>query len=228
MKDMTKLAYKKAASGKSQAKNTRLTVVIVVAIIATLSLLWLLTRNDSTYAVNRDDIKRSVQSTLDKVSPPFGKQVYSDVVDLGCDDSASVGLAHITSCNIAGYRYFENRGSLSTNMKALDGTLTQAGWKKNANSAEHDAQVLNGVQADQVLYTQDETGRTSLTLESYSSQNPISGSSISNLINAKKIAVPNDGGTLFGVSVTETYWACRDESIFKLPCFSPPSAVKTR
>src|SRR5688500_10089763 len=113
---------------KDRVQRWRCTALIVGAAIASVVLLWFLTRNTSIYAPGRDVIKSEVESILSLAST--GKQVYSEAVDRGCDSGSSVGLSIRIDCSFIGQRYLVDNANLKEQLHLLDAKLVDAGWQR--------------------------------------------------------------------------------------------------
>lgn len=203
--------------------------VVVVAVIGALFCIALARR--PLYGITELDAKNQLASVLDKIQSAPAKVVYSAIDDKGCNDLGSVGLAKRINCSMTGYKYFTVQGSAGEAVRSIDAILTRNGWTRPYSVENHDyAQIMDGVPADSVSYTPP-NGRTNqahpdVELAIYDPAHTFGAYDIEQLISEKKMSPPSSNETLFGVSVSETYWSCSEENLFQLPCPTPPSDLK--
>ena len=212
----------------SQPRNKsskRLIVICIVFLAVVLGLVLWLGRNTSLYSVDPTNAKAKMTSLLDKIQPASGKLLYSGVVDQGCDNESSVGLAERESCTLAGYKYYQSQTDVKQPLKAIDATLTQNSWEPLGASATRRTDVLKGVTGS-VTYGSTTISKASLRLDLYDAAKQQTATAVQELIEAKKIKIPENKGSIFGIRVSQTYWSCREDSLFQLPCPTPPSELE--
>lgn len=198
-------------------------IIIVAFALVVLPLLWLAVRNETYYAGDKQKINSDVVALLGDVQssrPP----VYSAVVDQGCDDKGSVGLATSTVCKIAGYKYYEATGSVASDMQDLDSLVQRQGWYR-AFPSPADQQILDGTTGGSISYRPNSANGQGVNpyLDLTVYRGRLDDTTIDGLIQSGKMQPLVAGSVIYGIHVTENYWSCTDQSLLKLPCPSPPS-----
>jgi|GEM_PF-2668315 len=203
---------------KTTSKNpSPITAILVVIgiIVCALLVWWFCFNGVSLYSGDKSGIQTDIQALLDKVQAPSGKQLYSEVVDLGCDDRNSVGLETVIHCDFAGYKYYESQGDISSGLQSFDKVLTNEGWISYGGAPRAD-------NSSSTSYIH--TGSNSVAVIESNSLPSITPLDIQNLIKTGKIS-PDPGQTVFGVRITEPYWSCRGGTLLQLPCHFPPGKI---
>lgn len=214
-----------SSSKTSIKKNTNYKPVLITALIAAalaiiVVLIWPLIRNNTLYSVDKDEVRADITSILDKMNPP-GELVYSDIVDLGCDSGGSVGLHRDIRCNLMGYKYFTYQGDVGETLQAFDATLEKNGWHKNDDLPDKNHKTLTGQEEGSVFYWRNSRSWAAIDVEFYQINKKINNVTIRNLVDNNKITL-NSSTNIFGLRISQTYWACNSQS-FRLPCPTPPS-----
>lgn len=188
--------------------------IIVFAIC--LPLLWLILRNPTLYSADKQTVSEEVSSSLDAVRLKQSPK-YHDVIDGGCDDRNSVGLATVATCSIIGYQYYESSGDISSDMQTLQALISKEGWSTPSN-------IIGSKTVDYTKKTSKNQPPSpyappQLHLTTYRQQQD--DTIVDELIKQGRIKPLTVGTSLYGVRITETYWSCRSDSI--LTSCSPPS-----
>jgi len=226
---------KKERDKKSANYRKPITITAIVLVVLAVGLalawpsLWPQIRNESFYSADKGETRADIEALLSQINTQ-GRPAYSDVVDLGCDSGGSVGLAKVISCEYAGYKYFVHQGDLSADLRSIDATLTREGWKRSPFSnqtSEELEQALDGTTKSSLRYQRDNR-RVSVNLGYYKDGRQMNAYTIQELIEERKVPAPSSIEYIYGVNIMATYWACRDISIFKLPCPPPPSEARIR
>lgn len=226
------MANKKTSKKDAEKASKKKILIVATFIVVVLAILWAgwwLIFKHNAYTPDKNEVRQDMESLLSAVQPR-GEQVYTDIVDQGCN-SNSVGLVTSTGCGFMGYKYVKSSSSLAEDLKSEDSQILKAGWERtfyNNQTNASVAQVLDG-EGRQLLSYLNPKGfsGTRAFLGYYKDQQNNNDSEIVKLIANGKLTPPKEGEYIYGLRVGASYWACsRNDSLFKI-CPLPPSSPKS-
>lgn len=200
----------------AQRRNYIVVSIIVVAVLLILWAGWWLVFKRNVYSPDKSQVKNGVQSVLNDASFS-GRVVYNKLIDAGCDNGNSVGLATYVHCDFLAQKYFMNSGDLRISLQEADTVLAKAGWQRKTSPQDYE-DVLSGRRQTQIEYSKN--GQT-LALVFYKNT-AWSDVDIKKLLNDGQISSFKDDEFVYGVRAMAGYWSCRADSLFEI-CPLPPA-----
>lgn len=218
------------AKGRSRfIKHSAIIAVLLLVLMAIAVILWPKIMptlpNETYYSADKNVVKNKIETLLATVKPK-GQIVYSSIEDRGCDDSGSVGLATAVKCDYVAYKYAIHHGSISADMHEIDAMITRNNWGRRRYSnqlPEEFERALDGKIKTSLHYQPLDNKHIAANLGYYLNNKEMDDYTIQELIQNKKIPAPKPGEYVYGVSVTGTYWTCRDLTSHNQLCPAPPS-----
>jgi hypothetical protein len=212
---------------KRNKKKIWISLALLAFVLAAILLIWPLVRNDSFYFTDKNKAMATLKSTIGNIQLP-GASIYSNVSDIGCDSRNSVGLESFIHCELVGDSYYKTRGNVKDELAILNKKLKQQGWSASFYSNDgnfwQEIAVSNGEQSGSRPYkSADKQSNLIFYFDAFGESKSVEDYWVQGLIDSKKITQPTSGESVYGVYITKTYWTCRSDSLFKLPCPPPPS-----
>lgn len=244
---LAELFFKPRELSLSTARRLKIGALAVVA--STIAILLALNALDFLqqgtprlgYFPDKAGIRAELQEGFDKISLP-GEQVFSEIVDEGCDSRNAVGLQYFVHCDFAGAKLYKGVGNLERDLRAADAALRQSGWQREVSDIhpnEEFDQALTGTGYQPFLdYKNPESHLGYIRLDYYENaghQNETVNLvidhtemlGIEDLIAHGYLKALAPGEYIYGVDISSVpYWSCRGPSswlsIYE-PCPDSPS-----
>lgn len=194
-------------------------IFIILAIIASLFILTLLaswlTRNQSLYDPNKDDVNAKVSAVSNTFDIEQRQPIYSKTEDQDCKQNSVGWLGKSTECSFQGWKIYKDNKGAASDLKKADTIIQGMGFKYKSGS-------LTGEKTATISYD-DFDGLTVKLLFYRPDERKITA--------ADYLKIPiNDiqfdaNDYAFGISIYAPYWSCSQDNWLR-SCPTPPSNVK--